>query len=164
MHTIKIANINHLPGIQAIMNYNILHSTALYDYDAKTEAEISQWFADKKNGNWPVIVAEENGIVMGYATYGTFRFKAGFNPTVEHSVYVSEAAHGKGIGRLLLAHLIEIARNEGYHCMVGCIDASNAGSIAFHKKFGFTDAGILKEVAYKFDRWLDLQFMQLLLK
>lgn len=164
MQTLHTATANHLPGIQAIMNYNILHSTALYDYDAKTEAEIAQWFADKQQGSWPVIVAEENGVVLGYATYGTFRFKAGFNPTVEHSVYVSEAAHGRGVGRLLLLHLIEIARSEGYHCMVGCIDASNGGSIAFHKKFGFTEAGILKECAYKFDTWLDLQFMQLLLK
>lgn len=163
MHTIRKATVADLPFIKAVMNHNILHSTAIYDYDIKTEAEITQWFADKQNGNWPVILAEENGTLLGYATYSTFRFKDGFKPTVEHSVYVSEAAHGKGIGRLLLSHLIDLCRSEGYHCMVGCIDADNADSIAFHKKFGFTEAGVLKEVAYKFDKWLDLQFMQLLL-
>jgi phosphinothricin acetyltransferase len=164
MHTIRTATINDLIAIQGIMNHNILYSTAIYDYNVKTGTEIEQWFTDKQNGNWPVLVAEENGNILGYATYGTFRFKAGFNPTVEHSVYVDEAAHGKGIGRLLLSHLIETARSNGYHCMVGCIDARNDSSIAFHKKFGFTEAGILKEVAYKFDRWLDLAFMQLILQ
>lgn len=164
MHIIRKATEADLSFIKEIMNHNILHSTAIYDYAAKSDAEITQWFTHKQNGNWPVIVAEENGIITGYATYGTFRFKVGFNPTVEHSVYVAEGAHSKGIGRLLLSHLIDICRAEGYHCMVGCIDASNGGSIAFHKKFGFTEAGVLKEVAYKFDKWLDLQFMQLLLK
>lgn len=164
MYTIRTATINDLIAIKGIMNHNILYSTAIYDYDVKTGIEIEQWFTDKQNGDWPVLVAEENGTILGYATYGTFRFKAGFNPTVEHSVYVADAAHGKGIGRLLLSHLIETARSSGYHCMVGCVDTSNGSSIAFHKKFGFTEAGVLKEVAYKFDRWLDLTFMQLILQ
>ncbi|MFP9116057.1 GNAT family N-acetyltransferase [Flavobacterium sp. RHBU_3] len=163
MITIRRATTADLAVIRDITNHNILHTTSNYDYESKTEAEISQWFADKQQGNWPVIVAEENGSVLGFATYGTFRLKIGYKPTVEHSVYVIEGQHGKGIGRLLLTHLIELCRAEGYHCMVGCIDAANQGSIAFHKKFGFTEAGILKEVAFKFNRWLDLQFMQLLL-
>jgi len=163
MHTIRKATASDLEMIKNITNHNILHTTANYDYEPKTDAEIAQWFADKQNGNWPVIVAEGNGVPIGFATYGTFRVKVGYKSTVEHSVYVAEGAHGKGIGRLLLSRLINICRQEGYHCMVGCIDASNAGSIDFHKKFGFTEAGVLKEVAYKFDKWLDLQFMQLVL-
>lgn len=164
MYNIRHATVADLPFIKEIMNHNILYSTAIYDYDIKNDAEIAQWFSDKRSGNWPVIVAEENNTILGYATYGTFRFKDGFNKTVEHSVYLSEAAIGKGIGKLIFSHLIELCRSEGYHCMVGCIDAENGGSIAFHKKFGFTDAGIIREVAFKFDKWLDLQFMQLLLK
>ncbi|MFP9117806.1 GNAT family N-acetyltransferase [Flavobacterium sp. RNTU_13] len=164
MQTVRQATIADLPFIRQVMNHNILHSTALYDYQPKTEAEINQWFTDKLHGNWPVIIAEQKGTPTGFATYGTFRFKDGFKPTVEHSVYVDEGQHGKGVGRILLSHLIDLCRSEGYHCMVGCIDADNAGSIAFHKKFGFTEAGVLKEVAYKFDKWLDLLFMQLLLE
>lgn len=162
MVIIRKATENDLDVIREVTNHAILHTTSNYDYEPKTRDEINQWFADKQHGNWPVLVAEENGEVLGFATYGTFRMKIGYKPTVEHSVYVVEDQHGKGIGRLLLSHLIELCRSEGYHCMVGCIDAANHGSIAFHKKFGFTEAGILKEVAFKFNGWLDLQFMQLL--
>jgi len=157
------ATAQHLPAILDIMNFNILNSTAIYDYDAKTTAEIKQWFADKQAANWPVIVAEQDGKVVGYGSYGTFRFKEGFKYTVEHSVYVADGNTGKGIGNLLLTELIDLAKEQGLHCMVGCIDADNAGSIAFHKKFGFIDGGILKQSGYKFNRWLDLKFMQLIL-
>lgn len=162
--TITTAIPLHLPAILDIMNFNILNSTAIYDYDAKTPADMQQWFADKQTVNWPVIVALQDNIVVGYGSYGTFRFKEGFKYTVEHSVYVADGNTGKGIGNLLLAKLIELAKQQGLHCMVGCIDADNAGSIAFHKKFGFTDGGILRQSGYKFNRWLDLQFMQLILK
>ncbi|KGO94580.1 GNAT family N-acetyltransferase [Flavobacterium subsaxonicum] len=161
---IKPATTQHLPAILEIMNYNILNSTAIYDYSAKTLPDMEQWFADKQAANWPVIIAEQDGALVGYASYGTFRVKEGYKYTVEHSVYVEPGHTGKGIGNILLANLIELAKQQNLHCMVGCIDADNAGSIAFHKKFGFTDGGILRQSGYKFDRWLDLQFMQLILK
>ncbi|MGK4568688.1 N-acetyltransferase family protein [Flavobacterium sp. 3HN19-14] len=97
-------------------------------------------------------------------SYGTFRIKAAYQFTVEHSVYVAEEFSGKGIGKLLLQQLIATAKEEGYHLMIGCIDADNSGSIAFHEKFGFEVTGHLKEVGFKFDRWLDLVLMQLVLK
>lgn len=154
----------HLPEILDIVNYNVLNSTAVYDYATKTLEEMEAWYAEKVQHKWPVIVAVENDIVMGYGTYGTFRFKEGFKYTVEHSVYVSHEHIGKGVGKLLLAELIRLAKEQGYHVMVGGIDAENKGSITFHAKFGFTEAGLLKEVGYKFDRWLDVLFMQLILK
>lgn len=153
----------HIPQILEIVNYNILNSTAVYDYEPKTLAEMEVWYQDKMQQGWPVIVAVENDMVLGYGTYGTFRFKEGYKYTVEHSVYVSHEHTGKGIGKLLLAELIHLAKNQGYHAMIGGIDADNKGSIEFHKKFGFIEAGLLKEVGYKFDKWLDVQFMQLLL-
>ncbi|SFQ51826.1 GNAT family N-acetyltransferase [Flavobacterium akiainvivens] len=158
------ATANDLPGIQAIMNHNILHSTALYDYAPKSEADILQWYAEKTEAGWPVIVAKEADVVVGYGSYGTFRFKDGFKFTVEHSVYVAEGHHGKGIGNGLMQELINLAKQNGYHTMIGCIDADNVGSITFHKKFGFTEAGILRESGFKFGKWLDLLFMQLILK
>jgi phosphinothricin acetyltransferase len=122
-----------------------------------------QWFEDKLAKKFPVIVADYNGVAVGFGSYGTFREKIGYQYTVEHSVYVAEAFIGKGIGKLLLSHLIQLAKDEGYHTMIGGIDAANTGSIAFHKKLGFVENGILKEVGFKFGQWLDLQFMQLLL-
>lgn len=161
---IKTATYNHLAQILEIVNYNILNSTAVYDYEPKVLADMESWFHDKKDDNWPIIVAVTGETVVGYGTYGMFRFKEGYKYTVEHSVYASPDHIGKGIGKLLLTELIRLAKDNGYHTMIGGIDADNIGSIDFHAKFGFTKAGLLKEVGYKFDRWLDVQFMQLILK
>ena len=101
--------------------------------------------------------------MLGFGTYGTFREKIGYQFTVEHSIYVFDNFTGKGIGKLLLAALIELAKNQKLHAMIGAIDAENRSSIAFHEKFGFTLVGNIREVAFKFDRWLDLVLMQLIL-
>ena len=160
---IRPATINDLPAILAIVNYSILHSTSNYNYDIQTIEIQNQWFFDKKKQNFPVVVAEINGLTIGYGTYGTFREKIGYQYTVEHSVYVSENYIGNGIGKLLLNELIDLAKTNGYHTMIGAIDADNSGSIAFHKKFGFKECGIIKEAGFKFGKWLDLLFMQLIL-
>ena len=77
---------------------------------------------------------------------------------------MAEKYTGKGIGKLLLQELIQLAKTQGYHTMIGAIDAENFDSIAFHKKFGFVECGIIKEAAFKFNKWLDLLFMQLIIK
>jgi L-amino acid N-acyltransferase YncA len=160
---LRAATANDLPDILEIVNHNILNSTAVYDYDPKTLTDMQMWLAEKYDANWPVIVAEQDGKVIGYGSYGPFRVKIGYRFTVEHSVYAADNYKGKGIGRLLLTRLIALAREGGYHNMIGGIDADNTGSIEFHRKFGFTDAGTIKEAGYKFGRWLDLTFMQLIL-
>lgn len=161
---IRPATINDLPGILEIVNHNILYSTAVYDYDPKSLTDIESWFQEKQQANLPVIVAINDDTVVGYASYGPFRFKQGYRFTVEHSVYVTHIQTGKGTGRLLLTQLIELAKAAGYHTMIGGIDASNTGSIGFHAKFGFTDAGTIKQAGFKFGKWLDLKFMQLMLE
>lgn len=161
--TVRAASLYDLKPILDIVNYNILNTAAIYDYDVKSLYEMEQWFADKQNAGWPVLVAESDGTVAGYATYGTFRSKEGYKYTIEHSVYVSHGHQGKGIGGKLLEALIALASQQGYHTMIGCIDAENDGSIAFHKKYSFTEAGLLKQSAFKFGKWLDLVFMQLIL-
>ena len=158
------ATINHLPAILEIVNHHILHSTAVYDYEIKTISDMETWFTEKQESNWPILVANQGGVVTGYATYGSFKLKAGYKFTIEHSVYVSENHNGKGIGKLLMAELITQAKEADYHTMIGVIDADNTGSIEFHKKFGFVTTGTIKEVGYKFDRWLDVTFMQLILR
>jgi L-amino acid N-acyltransferase len=162
--TIRKATAEDVPQILEIVNHAILHTTSNYLYEIQTLENQMQWFEDKKAKNFPVIVADYNGTAIGFATYGTFREKIGYQFTVEHSVYVAEEFIGKGIGKKLLLALIVLAKEEGYHTMIGGIDAANKGSIAFHKKFGFVENGIIKEVGFKFGKWLDLQFMQLILK
>ena len=147
-----------------IINYSILHTTANYNYDIQSLEVQQKWFEDKKAKNFPVIVAEVNETVIGFGSYGTFREKIGYQYTVEHSVYVEDEFTGKGIGKLLLSELIQLAKQQGFHVMIGAIDADNKGSITFHKKFGFVENGIIKEVGFKFGKWLDLLFMQLILK
>ena len=161
---IREAAVDDVGGILEIVNFSILNSTAIYDYDLRSLEQQLQWFEEKKTSGFPVFVAEVNNIVAGFGSYGTFRIKAAYQFTVEHSVYVAEAYKGTGLGKLLLKRLITTAKAEGYHLMIGCIDADNSGSIAFHEKFGFTVTGHLKEVGYKFGRWLDLVLMQLILK
>lgn len=160
---IRKAKSADVPKILNIINYSILHTTANYNYDIQTLEVQQKWFEDKKANNFPVIVAEVNENVIGFGSYGTFREKIGYQYTVEHSVYVEDEFTGKGIGKLLLSELIQLAKQQGFHVMIGAIDADNKGSIAFHKKFGFVENGIIKEAGFKFGKWLDLLFMQLIL-
>jgi phosphinothricin acetyltransferase len=151
-------------AILDIINYNILHSTALYDYTIRNYEQQKTILEDKIDKGFPVIVAELNGEIFGFGMYSEFRFREAYKFTVEHSVYVSENHIGKGIGKLLLSKLIQLAKAQGLHTMIGVIDSENQGSITFHEQFEFKTVGIIKESGYKFDRWLDSIFVQLLLK
>ena len=151
-------------AILAIINYNILHSTSLYDYTIRNYDQQKAILEDKINKRFPVIVAESDGKIVGFGMYSEFRFREAYKFTVEHSVYVSHEEMGKGIGKLLLSELIELAKAQGLHTMIGVIDSENQGSILFHEQFGFKTVGTIKESGYKFDRWLDSVFMQLLLE
>ena len=151
-------------AILDIINYNILHSTALYDYNIRNYEQQQAILEDKTNKGFPVLVAELNEELVGFGMYSEFRFREAYKFTVEHSVYVSEKHLGKGIGKLLLSELIQLAKAQGLHTMIGVIDSENQGSIEFHEQFGFKTVGIIKESGYKFDRWLDSVFVQLLLE
>jgi phosphinothricin acetyltransferase len=151
-----------LPGILAIYNRVIATSNAIYTETPSTLQDRQTWFAARRAANFPVVVAEDNG-VLGFASFGDFRPWPGYALSVEHSVHVNEAARGRGIGTALVQHLIEEAQMRGKHVMIGGIDAANAASIALHRKVGFTEAGVLREVARKFGAWLDLLFMQRIL-
>ncbi len=159
--TLRKATSDDVQAILEIVNHAIQNTTANYDYEPHTTEMQHAWFDDKTNSGFPVFVAEIDKKVAGFGTYGTFRFKFGYRFTVEHSVYVHEAYIGKGIGSQILPKLIELAKDQNLHMMIGGIDATNDASIRFHEKFGFRKCGLIPEVAYKFDRWLDLQFMAL---
>jgi len=150
-------------AILDIVNHSILHSTALYDYTIRTYEQQRIILEEKINKKFPVIVAEIAGQVIGFGMYSEFRFREAYQFTVEHSVYLDEKFQGKGIGKLLLARLIELAKTQKMHTMIGVIDSENQDSIAFHKKFGFKTVGVLNESGYKFDRWLNSVLVQLIL-
>lgn len=148
----------------AIFNHEIEHSTALYEEEPRTLETMTAWFASKAAGGWPVLVAEDlQGTLLGFASYGPFRAYPSFRYTVEHSVYVSVAARRRGVARRLMRGLVQQAREESLHVMIGAIDAENHASLALHAALGFEPVGHLKQTGRKFGRWLDLVLVQRLL-
>src|SRR5436190_4399751 len=154
----------HARAILDILNEAIVSSTALYDYKPRAPESMAAWFKAKDAGRYPVIGAVEENTLAGFASYGAFRAWPAYKYTVEHSVYVHRDHRGKGIGIALMRKLIDAAREQQYHVIVGGIDAANRTSIALHEKLGFTHAGTVRHAGYKFGRWLDLAFYQLLLE
>lgn len=156
---------DHGAAILDILNEQIRTSTAVYEYVPRPPDSMVTWFKAKEVKNYPVIgVEDENGTLMGFASYGVFRERPAYKYTVEHSVYVHQDHRGKGLGLTLMERLIEAARAQDLHVMVGGIDATNAVSIAMHEKLGFVLAGTIRESGFKFGTWLDLAFYQLTLQ
>lgn len=153
-----------LGEVLEIYNDAILHTTAVYDYRAHSLEDRKVWFNQKAEGGYPLFVFEEDGKVLGFATYGPFRAWPAYKYSIEHSVYVHKEARKKGIGTKLLKVLIERAEEESYATLIAGIDSTNQGSIFIHEKLGFTYSGTIKKAGYKFEKWLDLAFYQLELK
>lgn len=154
----------HAPAILDLLNDAILYSTALYEYTPRQPQTMDSWFETKRKGHFPVIgLEDDNGRLLGFASYGSFRAYPAFKYSVEHSVYVRADARGQGVGRSLLQALIERARQQQRHLLVGAIDAGNSESIALHTGLGFVHAGTLPQAGFKFGRWLDLSFYHLIL-
>ena len=149
MQLIACTHDAHAQAILNILNHAIVTSTALYDYQPRPLASMRTWFDAKAAGGFPVIGGvDDAGTLLGFASYGTWRAFPAYKYSVEHSVYVREDQRGKGLARLLMQALI---------------DAANAGSIALHEKLGFTSAGTVRQAGFKFGRWLDVAFYQLIL-
>lgn len=154
----------HAPEILDILNEAIINSTALYDYQPRTLESMVSWFQAKEAGSYPVIgVHDDSHQLLGFSTYGAFRNWPAYKYTVEHSVYIHKDHRGKGLGMALMQRLIEEARSQQYHVIVGGIDATNSASISLHEKLGFLHVGTIKHAGFKFDQWLDLAFYQLIL-
>lgn len=155
----------HSDAILAILNEAIVNSTALYDYEPRSRASMRTWFEAKRAQNFPVIGAfDGRGALLGFASYGTFRAFPAYKYSVEHSVYVVREARGQGVGGALLTELIERARAQELHVLVGAIDRENHASIRLHEKLGFERAGTVRQVGFKFGRWLDVVFYQRVLE
>jgi L-amino acid N-acyltransferase YncA len=150
-----------LPAILEIYNDAVANTTAIWNETLVDLANRRDWFAARQARGFPILVADEDGVVKGYAAYGDWRAFEGFRHTVEHSVYVHREARGGGIGRLLMRELITRAASNGIHVMIACVEAGNAASIRLHETLGFRLTGTFQEVGIKFGRWLDLACLEL---
>ena len=157
---IQDATEDDLAGLLAIYNDVIATSTAIYSCDPVTLEDRRQWWRARTAQGYPVLVAHDAQGVAGFATFGDFRAWPGYRFTVEHSVHVRADGRGRSIGTRLMQALLPRAAALGKHVMIAGVDAANAASIRFHERLGFEKSGHLREVGYKFDRWLDLVFLQ----
>jgi L-amino acid N-acyltransferase len=149
-----------LPGLAQIYNEVIATSTAIYSSTPVTLEDRREWWRLRTAAGYPVLVARDAQGVAGFATFGDFRAWPGYRFTVEHSVHVRADGRGRGVGTLLMQALLPRAVALGKHVMIAGVDAANAASIRFHERLGFERCAHLREVGYKFDRWLDLVFLQ----
>jgi phosphinothricin acetyltransferase len=162
--TIRAATETDLPAILEIYNEAILNTTAVYDYTPHTLAMRRDWFAAKQARGYPILVAELPDSIAGFAALGAFRAWDAYRYTAENSLYVAPSHRGQGVGKQLLVSLIEAAQAMDLHAIVAGIDADNTVSLNLHRRYGFEEVAHFRQVGYKFDRWLDLKFMQLILE
>ncbi len=158
---IREAKKEDLMDILHIYNDAILHTTAVYAYKPHTLEMRQVWYSQKKEEGYPILVSEQDGQVVGFATFGPFRDWPAYKYSVEHSVYVDKDYRKKGIATSLMKELIAVAKEREYMTLIAGIDASNDKSIAMHKNFGFVHSGTIRKAGFKFNRWLDLAFYQL---
>jgi phosphinothricin acetyltransferase len=161
---IRPAEAADLEAMLAIYNDAILNTTAVYDYQPRSSDLQRQWFETKQAQRLPVFVAHDGATIIGFGSFGPFRPWPAYQFTVENSLYVDSTHRRKGAGTALLASLVSAARTAGYHAMVAGIDATNEASLALHRKAGFEPVAHFREVGWKFERWLDLVFMERMLR
>jgi len=159
----RYAKDSDIPQLLEIYNDIILSTTAVFEYRPHTLEMRKQWFEAKREQGFPVIVAEEENQIVGFSSFGPFRNWAAYKYSVENSVYVSSHNRGKGIGKLLLAPLIGEAKQLQMHTIIASIEATNETSLRLHTSLGFEEVAHFKQVGFKFGRWLDLKFLQLIL-
>jgi len=164
---IRDALVGDVAAITALYNATIPTTTTAWTETPQSDAERLEWFEQQRADGFPVLVADVDGVVVGYTAYEHFRGAGkwpGYRFTVEHSVHVAESHWGAGVGRALIEHLVDRARAAGLHVMVAAIDGANAGSIEFHRRLGFIEVARMPETGHKFGRWLDLVLMQRILE
>jgi phosphinothricin acetyltransferase len=157
---VRDATLEDAADILAIYNHAALNTTAVWSDGPADLSSRREWILARQQAGYPVMVAMRGSDVVGFASFGDFRPWPGYRHTVENSVYVGERHHRHGVGRSLMAALIERATALDKHAMIAGIEAANAASIALHASLGFAEVGRMPEVGCKFGRWLDLVLMQ----
>jgi phosphinothricin acetyltransferase len=161
--TVRQAVEADLPGILVIYNHAVEHTTAVFEYKAQTLDARRDWFRAKQAASLPVFVAAEGDRVLGFATYGPFRAWPAYKYSVELSVYVDADARWRGLGTELVRAVIADARSRDLHVVMAGITADNVISLRLHERLGFREVAHIPQVGYKFGKWLDLKFLQLVL-
>lgn len=161
-YAIGFAQTSDLPEILAIYNHEITSGTANWNDQTRSLAEYQAWFQQLQDNHFPllVIIDRVNKRIAGYGYYSWFREHSGYRFSVEHSIYIHTAHQKKGLGKALLAALIDSAQQQNFHVMVGAIDSTNRASIALHQKFGFVQTGYMPQIGIKHNTWRDLVLMQ----
>lgn len=157
---IRPALASDLPGIGSIYNQVVATTFAIFQDEPIRDERLRSWFESRQRDGYAFLVAEDEGLVVGYATYGSFRGVSGYASTVENAVHVAPSYRGGGVGTLLMEALIQRAAAAGFHVMVAAIDAENTGSIRLHNRLGFEAVGRLPEIARKGGQWRTLLLMQ----
>ncbi len=160
--SIRLATALDAEAIRSIYNHEVENHTSTFDLEPRSLDDQRPWL-DQRSGAFSAVVAVVDGEVVGFASLSPYKERAAYRTTVEDSVYVSRDHAGTGIGRLLMTHLIDVARDSGFHSVIARIEASSSGSRALHERCGFELVGIERQVGRKFNRWLDVAVMQLLL-
>lgn len=160
---IRLATESDLPQILTIYNHAIEHTTAVFEYRAHTLDMRREWLRAKQAAALPVFVSAEGDRVLGFASYGPFRAWPAYKYSVELSVYVDLGARRRGVGTGLVRAVIEDARARELRAVMAGITADNDISLRMHERLGFREVAHIPQVGYKFGRWLDLKFLQLIL-
>lgn len=160
---IRLAERTDVPAMREIFNEVLRNSNSIYREDEVTLEDRYAWFDEKIEHGFPIFGAYEEDQLVGYAGYGAWRAAQGYRKSVELTIYVDRKFRGSGIGSELMKTIIDQAKVDGHHVMIGAIDSDNQQSINFHKRFGFTETARMPEVALKNNKWLTLIFMQKLL-
>ncbi|MFO1117237.1 MAG: N-acetyltransferase family protein [Beijerinckiaceae bacterium] len=160
---VRAATESDVPAIADILNEAIVNTLATWMHHPFSLEDRYEWFSIRHAQDFPILVADVDGVVAGYSTFGPFRAYDGYARTVEHSVYIHKHFRRRGLGRALMLPLIETGRARGDHVMVGAIGLPNEASVALHTELGFVEVGRMPEVGWKFDAWRDLLLMQKIL-
>ncbi|MGA1183212.1 MAG: GNAT family N-acetyltransferase [Ilumatobacteraceae bacterium] len=161
--TLRTAEARDAEAIAEIYNHEVTHGVSTFDLTLRSVEEQRAWIA-ARSGAFSVIVADDTLLgVVGFAALSTYRDRAGYRTTVENSIYVRRDQHRRGIGKLLLARLLEVARDSGFHTVIARIESTSVGSLALHESLGFTPVGTERQIGRKHGRWLDSAIMQKML-
>jgi L-amino acid N-acyltransferase len=160
---IRLADVADAEAIRAIYNLEVMTATSTFDLVPRTLGDQVAWLQARSGAFSATVAVDADDSVVGFASLSPYKERAAYRTTVEDSVYVERSRNGEGIGRLLLAHLVDVARASGFHAVMARIEAGGAASRAVHARCGFELVGIEREVGRKFNRWLDVAVMQLVL-
>ena len=157
---IRAAEAGDAKALAEIVNHYIRETTVSFTEDEKTVLEMALALKTRDEAGHGFLVAESNGDLLGYATYGPYRNGSGYRETLEHTVLLRPGAEGNGVGRALMAALEDHARKAGMHSLLAGVSAENSGAVAFHERIGFVKVAVIPEAGRKFGRWMDLILLQ----